>query len=162
MRTGMMWDTKSPGWVAWEHAVIEMSDTSPNGGDAGPTESGIEPVAADCPVNRNAAQLEAGAVAARGGLFRKYVVMFVAIVILALAINGVSDIWFSYHEQQNLLFRIQREQARSAADKIGQFLNEITEGLVWETQVSLSDSTLDEWKFDAVRVMRQVPSLAEI
>jgi signal transduction histidine kinase/ActR/RegA family two-component response regulator len=88
--------------------------------------------------------------------------MFVFIVSLALAINGVSDILFSYHEQQNLLFRIQREQARSAADKIGQFLSEITAGLVWETQVSLSDGTLDEWKFDAVRVMRQVPSLAEI
>ncbi len=98
----------------------------------------------------------------RGGLFIKYVAMFVAIVSLALAINGVSDIWFSYHEQQNLLVRIQREQARSAADKIGQFLNEITAGLVWETQVSLSDSTVDEWKFDAVRVMRQVPALAEI
>src|SRR5580704_13717443 len=98
----------------------------------------------------------------RGGLFLKYVAMFVFIVSLALAINGVSDILFSYHEQQNLLFRIQREQARSAADKIGQFLSEITAGLVWETQVSLSDGTLDEWKFDAVRVMRQVPSLAEI
>jgi signal transduction histidine kinase/ActR/RegA family two-component response regulator len=98
----------------------------------------------------------------RGGLFLKYVAMFVVIVSLALAINGVSDIWFSYHEQQNLLFRIQREQARSAADKIGQFLGEIAAGLVWETQVSLSDGTLDEWKFDAVRVMRQVPSLAEI
>ncbi len=88
--------------------------------------------------------------------------MFVAIVSLALAINGVSDIWFSYHEQQNLLFRVQREQAKSAADKIGQFLNEITAGLAWETQLSLSDSTLDEWQFDAVRLMRQVPALTEI
>ena len=88
--------------------------------------------------------------------------MFVAIVSLALAINGVSDIWFSYHEQQNLLFRVQREQAKSAADKIGQFLNEITAGLAWETQLSLSDSTLDEWQFDAVRLLRQVPALTEV
>jgi signal transduction histidine kinase/ActR/RegA family two-component response regulator len=88
--------------------------------------------------------------------------MFVAIVSLALAINGVSDIWFSYHEQQKLLFRIQREQAKSAADKIEQFLNEITAGLAWETQLSLSDSTLDEWQFDAVRLLRQVPALTEI
>jgi signal transduction histidine kinase/ActR/RegA family two-component response regulator len=99
---------------------------------------------------------------ARGGLFRKYVVMFMAIVILALGINGVSDIWFSYHEQQNLLFRLQREQAKSAADKIEQFLNEITVGLAWETQVSLNDSTFDEWQFDAVRLLRQVPALTEI
>jgi signal transduction histidine kinase/ActR/RegA family two-component response regulator len=88
--------------------------------------------------------------------------MFVAIVILALAINGVSDIWFSYHEQQNLLVRIQREQAKSAAEKLGQFLNGITAGLAWKTQLSWSDTTLDEWQFDAVRLLRQVPALTEI
>jgi signal transduction histidine kinase/CheY-like chemotaxis protein len=88
--------------------------------------------------------------------------MFVAIVSLALAINGVSDIWFTYYEQQKLLFRIQREQAKSAADKISQFLNEITAGLAWETQLSWNDRTFDEWQFDAVRLLRQVPALAEI
>jgi signal transduction histidine kinase/ActR/RegA family two-component response regulator len=142
-----------------------MLDFSPNGGDAGSSKSGNKPVSAVAQTNRSATKSKAGAVAAlaaRGGLFRKYVVMFVVIVILALTINGVSDIWFSYHEQQNLLFRIQREQAKSAADKIEQFLNEITAGLAWETQLSLSDSTLDEWQFDAVRVMRQVPALTEI
>src|ERR1700726_223430 len=142
-----------------------MLDSSPNRDGAGSIESGNKAVAADGRTNRNATKSEAGAVAvpaAHGGLFRKYVVMFVAIVSLALAINGVSDIWFSYHEQQNLLVRIQREQARSAADKISQFLNEITAGLAWGTQLSLSDSTLDEWQFDAVRLLRQVPALTEI
>jgi signal transduction histidine kinase/ActR/RegA family two-component response regulator len=119
------------------HAKIEMTKSSPVRGESAPPP-------------------------ARGGLFLKYVVMFVAIVILALAINGVSDIWFSYHEQQNLLFRIQREQAKSAADKIEQFLNEITTGLAWQTQLSFNDSTLDEWQFDAVRLLRQVPALTEI
>ena len=129
-----------------------MVDFSPNGGDTGSNDFGIKPISTDEQMNRIAAKPQAGPVrppSARGGLFRKYVVMFVAIVSLALAINGVSDIWFSYHEQQNLLFRIQREQAKSAADKIEQFLNEITAGLAWETQISLNDSTLDEWQFDA-------------
>ncbi len=88
--------------------------------------------------------------------------MFVAVVSLALAINGASDIWFSYQEQKALLFRIQRGQAESAAEKIDQFLNEITAGLAWETQLSLNDSTLEEWQFDAVRLLRQVPALTEI
>jgi signal transduction histidine kinase/ActR/RegA family two-component response regulator len=139
-----------------------MLDPSPNGGDTGPNKSGIKPLSTDEQMNRIAAKLDARPPQARGGLFRKYTAMFVAIVSLALAINGVSDIWFSYHEQQNLLFRIQREQAKSAADKIGQFLNEITAGLAWETQLSLSDSTLDEWQFDAVRLLRQVPALTEL
>jgi signal transduction histidine kinase/CheY-like chemotaxis protein len=97
-----------------------------------------------------------------GGLFRKYVTMFVAVVSLALAINGTSDILFSYQEQKALLFRIQREQAQSAAENIGQFVNDITAGLAWETQLSWNDNTLDEWQFDAVRLLRQVPAITEI
>ncbi len=88
--------------------------------------------------------------------------MFLAVVSLALAINGASDIWFSYQAQKALLFRIQRAQAKSAAEKISQFLNEITAGLAWETQLSWSDNSLDEWQFDAVRLLRQVPALNEI
>jgi signal transduction histidine kinase len=119
------------------------------------------------PMKRHVANLEGDAGAAtapvaRRGLFRKYVVLFVAVVSLALAINGASDIWFSYQEQQALLYRIQRGQAQAAAEKIGRFLNEITAGLAWETQLSWSDNTLDEWQFDAVRLLRQVPALTEI
>ena len=88
--------------------------------------------------------------------------MFVVVVTFALAINGISDIWFTYQEQKALLFRIQRGQAQSAAEKIGQFLNEITAGLAWETQLSWSDNSLDEWQFDAVRLMRQVPAITQI
>ena len=147
------------------HVPIEMLDFSPKGGDTGSDESGIKPISTDEQMNWMPAKPHSDPdrlPPARGGLFRKYVVMFVAIVTLALAINGVSDVWFSYHEQQDLLVRIQREQAKSAADKIGQFLNDITAGLAWETQLSLSDSTLDEWQFDAVRLFHQVPALTEI
>src|SRR5579859_6868118 len=98
----------------------------------------------------------------RSGLFRKYVGMVFGVVSLALVINGASDIWFSYEEQKALLFRIQREQAQAAAEKIGQFLNDITAGLAWETQLSWTDNRLDEWQFDAVRLMRQVPAISEI
>jgi signal transduction histidine kinase/ActR/RegA family two-component response regulator len=96
------------------------------------------------------------------GLFRKYVAMFAGVVSLALAINAASDIWFSYQTQKALLFRIQRGQAQSAAERIGQFLNQVTAGLAWETQLSWSDNTLDEWQFDAVRLMRQVPAITQL
>jgi signal transduction histidine kinase len=108
---------------------------------------------------------DAGSVAtplARSGLFRKYVAMFSAVVGLALIINSVSDFWFSYQEQKALLVRIQHGQAQSAAQKIEQFLNEITAGLAWQTQLTWSVSTLHQWQFDAVRLFRQVPALTEI
>ena len=141
-----------------------MTDFSLDGGGAGSNDSGIRPISVDDQDSRVSPKRGAGVrpPPKHSGLFLKYVVMFVAIVSLALAINGASDIWFSYHEQQDLLVRIQREQVKSAVDKIGQFLNEIMAGLSWETQLSWSDTTLNDWQFDAVRVMRQVPALTEI
>ncbi len=112
--------------------------------------------------NRRANHRAAAGPSPHGGLFRKYVVMFVGVVSLALAINTASDIWFSYQVQKALLFRIQRGQAQFAAEKIGQFLNDITAGLAWETQLSWSDSTFTEWQFDAVRLLRQVPAITEL
>ena len=98
----------------------------------------------------------------RGRLFGKYAAMFVAVMSLALAINGLSDIWFSYQEQRALLIRIQRGQAEAAAEKITQFLMEIEGQLAWATQLPWSLQTVDEWRFDAVRLMRRLPAVTEI
>src|SRR5215213_1098454 len=98
----------------------------------------------------------------RGQLFRKYVALFVAVVCTALIANGLSDIWFSFREQQALLARIQRDQAEAAAIRIAQFVKEIESHLGWAIQLPYSERFFDEWRFDAVRVMRQVPSIMEL
>jgi signal transduction histidine kinase len=112
--------------------------------------------------NRGADAQNFGPHARRGRLFRKYAAMFVAVVCLALVTNGLSDIWFSYQELKALLVRIQRSQVDGAADKITQFLKEIESHLGWATQLPWSARTLDEWRLDAVRVMRQLPAVTEI
>jgi signal transduction histidine kinase/ActR/RegA family two-component response regulator len=98
----------------------------------------------------------------RRRLFRKYVGLFVAVVCAALVTNGLLDIWFSFHEQNALLMRIQQEQAKSAAVRISQFIKEIEGQLAWATQLPWSADTLDEWRFDAVRLLRQVPAITEV
>ncbi len=98
----------------------------------------------------------------RGKLFRKYVALFLAVVGLALIPIGVLDIWFSYQGIETLLVRVQSEQAKAAAEKIGRFVNEIENQMAWETQVPLQARSDDEWHFDAVRLLRQVPALTEI
>jgi signal transduction histidine kinase len=97
----------------------------------------------------------------RGRLFRKYVSLFVAVVSLALVTNGLFDIWFSYHEQKALLMRIQRGQAEVVAQRIGQFVNYIEGQMVWATQLPWSAETLEEWRLDAARLLRQVPAVTE-
>ena len=98
----------------------------------------------------------------RGRLFRKYVGLFVAVVSLALFANGVFEIWFSYQEHKAALIRIQREQAEAAAAKIGQFVKEIEGQLGWTVQLPWSASTLEQRRFDALRLLRQVPAITEL
>ncbi len=98
----------------------------------------------------------------RGRLFRRYVAFLLGAVALALIPNGLLDIWFAYDELRTILVRVQTEQARSAADKIGQFVKEIEGQLSWMTQLPLADKSDDEWRFDAVRLMRQVPAVTEL
>src|SRR5215204_1996831 len=98
----------------------------------------------------------------RGRLFRKYVGLFVAVVCVALFANGVFEIWFSYQEHKAALIRIQREQAEAAAAKIGQFVKEIEGQLGWTVQLPWSASTLEQRRFDALRLLRQVPAITEL
>ena len=73
----------------------------------------------------------------RNRLFIKYVVLFVAVVCVALLANGTLDIFFSI-EHKAALVRIQREQAEAAAARIGQFIREIESQLGWTTQLPWS------------------------
>src|SRR5215831_1128626 len=98
----------------------------------------------------------------RGQLFRKYVGLFVAVVTVALITSGLFDMWFSYREQRELLLNTQREQASAAAGRITQFVEEIERQMGWMTQLPWSTSAIEEWRFDAVRLLRQVPAITEI
>ena len=104
----------------------------------------------------------AGTSIVRSRLFIKYVLLFVAVVSLALIANGAFDVYFSYQEQKAALVRIQREQAEAAAGKIGQFISEIQSQVGWTTQLPWSASTLEQRRFDALRLLRQVPAITEL
>src|SRR5436190_1389072 len=98
----------------------------------------------------------------RRRLFTKYVGLFVAVVSLALLLNGGFEIWFSYQEHKASLIRIQREQAEAAAAKIGQFVKEIESQLGWTTQLPWSAGSIEQRRFDALRLLRQVPAITEL
>jgi signal transduction histidine kinase/CheY-like chemotaxis protein len=97
-----------------------------------------------------------------GPLFRKYVALFVAVVSVVLLANGLFEIAFAYREQKASLIRIQREQAEAAAAKIGQFVKEIESQVGWTTQLPWSAGTIDQRRFDGLRLLRQVPAITEL
>src|SRR5262245_6914201 len=98
----------------------------------------------------------------RIGLFLKYVALSFAVVLVALITNGAFEIWFSYQEYKSSLIRIQREQAEAAAAKIGQFIREIEAQVGWTTQLPWSAGTLEQRRFDGLRLLRQVPAITEL
>jgi len=99
---------------------------------------------------------------ARGRLLRKYVALFAAVVCAVLLGNGLVEAWFLYREQTASLSRIQSEQAEAAAAKIGQFVAGIESQLGWTTQLPWSAETTEQRRFDARRLLRQVPAITEL
>jgi len=97
-----------------------------------------------------------------GPLFRKYVALFVAVVCVVLLANGLFELFFAYQEHKASLIRIQREQAEAAAAKIGQFIEEIKSQVGWTTQLPWSAGTIDQRRFDGLRLLRQVPAITEL
>src|SRR5438309_11153213 len=97
-----------------------------------------------------------------GPLFRKYVALFLAVVCVALLSNGLFKIVFSFQEHKASLIRIQREQAEAAAAKISQFIKEIESQVGWTTQLPWSAGTIDQRRFDGLRLLRQVPAITEL
>jgi signal transduction histidine kinase len=125
----------------------------------------------DTPEGRTLAALAAAEEASAAGpkrakirsrLFTKYVALFVAVVAIALASNGIFEVFFYYREHKAALIRIQREQAEAAAAKISQFIKEIESQLGWTTQLPWSAASLENRRFDALRLLRQVPAITEL
>ena len=98
----------------------------------------------------------------RSRLFTKYVALFVAVVSVALLSNGIFEVFFYYREHKAALIRIQHEQAEAAAAKISQFIKEIERQLGWTTQLPWSAGSLQDRRFDALRLLRQVPAITEL
>src|SRR5947208_2006735 len=98
----------------------------------------------------------------RTRLFTKYVALFVVVVAVALLANGLFEVFFYYREHKAALIRVQHEQAEAAAAKIGQFVKEIESQLGWTTQLPWSAGSIEQRRFDALRLLRQVPAITEL
>jgi class 3 adenylate cyclase/putative methionine-R-sulfoxide reductase with GAF domain/HAMP domain-containing protein len=103
-----------------------------------------------------------GASIVRSRLFFKYMLLFVMVVVLALVANGGFEVWFSYQEHKNSLIDIQEQQAAAAADKIEEFITQIESQVGWTIQLPWTDDTLVQRRFDALRLLRQVPAITEL
>jgi signal transduction histidine kinase/CheY-like chemotaxis protein len=98
----------------------------------------------------------------RRGLARKYTV-FVALAIgLALGLNTAIAALFAFSDQRALLVRVQQEQARAAAQRIGAFVADIMSDLDWTSENGTGNNSSEERHLDGLRLLRQVPAILDL
>ncbi len=97
----------------------------------------------------------------RRPLFQKYFLVLFAAVVVPLLASGVSDAWFGYQDQRtNLSLRL-RAEADAAAVRIQAFLDGVRGQLDWTVQLPWAEGADERHRFDALRLMRQAPAIAE-
>jgi hypothetical protein len=100
----------------------------------------------------------------KGSIFWKYVMIFVALVVGALATSGGLEMYFSYRENQRTLLAIQREKALTAVAIIEEFLKDIQRQIDWTVlpRGVAGQFAMEGRREDYFRLQRQVPAITDI
>jgi signal transduction histidine kinase len=99
----------------------------------------------------------------QGQLFRKYVLVFVALVGGTLVGSTAIQLYFSYQESQRDLLRIERAEASRAALRISQFVEGIRSQIgATLPPPGLSDVPLEQRRADLLGLQRRAPEIEEL
>src|SRR5262245_15571812 len=98
----------------------------------------------------------------RGGLFRKYAALLVALVGGSLIVSAAIEMYYSWGESRQALIAVQREKAQGAAAIVEQFFKEIEGQVGWATGFLPAGSGLEQRRFDFLRLQRQAPAITEV
>lgn len=103
-----------------------------------------------------------GAQRAYRSLFWKYFAAIGGSVLLVLPATAAAWAWLTFRDHKATVERLQQEQARAAADKIGEFIRLIETQLAGTALLPWRFSTAEERQLDGLRLMRQSPAIAEL
>ena len=105
---------------------------------------------------------QAEAARPRVGLARKYTVFVAVAICLALGLNTAIATLFAFSDQKALLVRVQQEQARAAAQRIGAFVADIMNDLDWAVQSGTGAGSPEERHLEGLRLLRQAPAILDL
>ena len=96
----------------------------------------------------------------REGLFAKYVVALVGLVVFVLAVNGAIETWITYRGIKSSLNDAMTEKAEATAKRIQQSLSDLERQISWVTRAS--SNTTDLRRADYAQLLRQVPQVSQL
>lgn len=96
----------------------------------------------------------------REGLFAKYVVSLVGLVVFVLAVNGAMETWISYRAIKTSLIDGLEDKAQGAARRIEQSVSELERQISWVT--TASRDTLEKRRADYAQLLQQVAVVSQL
>jgi signal transduction histidine kinase len=96
----------------------------------------------------------------RTGLFAKYVLLFVGLVVFVLALNGALELGFAYRDTKSKLTAAQTSRAEGIATRIDQAMGELERQISWATRASAA--TLQQRTTDYALLLQQTPAIFEL
>ncbi|HEY6869010.1 MAG TPA: cache domain-containing protein, partial [Novosphingobium sp.] len=96
----------------------------------------------------------------REGLFAKYVVSLVGLVVFVLAVNGAMETWISYRATKTQLTSGMEDKAQATAKRIEQSISELERQISWVTRAS-ADS-LEKRRADYAQLLNQVSAVTQL
>ncbi|MDR3485953.1 MAG: HAMP domain-containing protein, partial [Bradyrhizobium sp.] len=94
----------------------------------------------------------------RWGLFAKYVLALVGLVVFVLAVNGALETWISYRATKTTLTDAMGEKAEATARRIEQSVADLERQISWVTRASAVK--LEQHRADYVQLLNQVPAIS--
>jgi signal transduction histidine kinase/HAMP domain-containing protein len=98
----------------------------------------------------------------RGRLFRKYLVLILALVIGALLASGAISVYFSYQEIKAALSDLQHEKAVGAASRIEQYIHTVEQQLTYAALPRLDAGDTEVRRTEFLKLLRQAPEVTDI
>jgi signal transduction histidine kinase len=93
----------------------------------------------------------------RQGYFSKFVVAFVSVVILVLAINDIVEAWFVKRQTTDVASKSLSDNAQSAAQRVEQYMSAIERQISWATRASTT--TVEQRRADFALLLQQIPAI---
>jgi len=98
----------------------------------------------------------------RGRLFRKYLLLILTLVTIALLASGAISVYFTYQETEASLANLQHEKALAAASRIEQYIHQIEQQLGYAALPQLDASDVELRRIEFLKLLRQAPEITDI
>ncbi len=98
----------------------------------------------------------------RGRLFRKYLILILSLVMIALLASSAISIYFTYQETKSALASLQHEKAIGAASRIEQYIHQIEQQLAYAALPQLDANDVELRRIEFLKLLRQAPEVTDI